>query len=112
MKFDYMQFAPLFFIFVASYFLLIRPQTKKTQQQRDMIAKLKVGDDVVTVGGIIGRVSKLVSEHEIMLRIATGVESRVLRSAIVQKLSEGTLDNSNVTKIEKQHDHKSSKKTK
>jgi preprotein translocase subunit YajC len=112
MSFDYMQLTPIFFIFVAFYFLLLRPQTKKAQQQRDMIAKIKVGDDVVTVGGVIGRVSKLLNDQEVMMRIAVGVEVRLLKSAIAQKLNDGTLENTTVAKLEPRQETKSAKKTK
>ena len=107
--FDFMQFVPLVVIFVAFYFILIRPQQKKAQEQRNMIGALKVGDEVVTASGIIGRISKLVNEHEALLNVASGVDIRVLKSTIGQKLDLHTAGSGNVTSIGK-NEAKSDKK--
>lgn len=76
------QFAPLILIFVVFYFLLIRPQQKKAKQHRDMVSQLKRGDRVVTSGGIVGTVTKVVSDTEVQVEIAENVRVRVIRSSI------------------------------
>lgn len=77
------QFAPIIFIFAIFYFLLIAPMRKKQKHTREMLAKLKKGDEVVTGGGIFGRVSALDEERGfVVLQIADTVKIKVLRSAI------------------------------
>jgi preprotein translocase subunit YajC len=76
------QLAPLVLIFVVFYFLLIRPQQKKMKAHRNMVAALKRGDRVVTAGGIIGLVTKVLSDTEVQVEIAEGVRVRVTRSSI------------------------------
>lgn len=80
------QFIPLILIFAIMYFLMIRPQQKRVKQHRAMVEALKKGDQVVTQGGIIGKVAS-VREDEIEVEIATGVKVRVVRSTIAQVLS-------------------------
>lgn len=75
-------FLPLILIFVVFYFLLIRPQQKRMKQHKEMLSALRRGDRVVTSGGIIGIVSKLVSDTEVLLEIADNVKVRVVRSTI------------------------------
>jgi len=77
-----MQLAPFALIFVVFYFLLIRPQQTKAKQHRAMLQALRRGDRVVTGGGIIGTVGKVVSEQEIQLDIADNVRVRVMRDTI------------------------------
>src|SRR5205814_1225298 len=74
------QFLPLVLIFVVFYFLLIRPQQKKQKDQRAMLGALRRGDRVVTGGGILGTVSKVVSPEEVGVDIASGVRVRIGRS--------------------------------
>jgi preprotein translocase subunit YajC len=74
------------------YFMLIRPQQKRMKEQRDMLAKLATGDEVVTGGGLIGRIVE-VGETLVTLEIATGVNVRVQRGQITQLLPKGTLKN-------------------
>ncbi|HEV2302731.1 MAG TPA: preprotein translocase subunit YajC [Stellaceae bacterium] len=81
------QFLPLVLIFVVFYFLLIRPQQKKSKDHRTMLDALRRGDRVVTGGGIIGSVSRVVSAEEVQVEIADGVRVRVLRSTITNVLS-------------------------
>jgi preprotein translocase subunit YajC len=76
------QFLPLILIFVVFYFLLIRPQQKKQKDHRSMLDALRRGDKVVTGGGIVATVSKVVSPEEVEVDIAQGVRVRVLRSTI------------------------------
>lgn len=77
-----MSFAPLVLIFVVFYFLLIRPQQKRMKQHKEMLGAIRRGDRVVTNGGIIGTVNKVVNNDEIILEIADGIKVRALRSGI------------------------------
>ena len=81
------QFLPLVLIFIVFYFLLIRPQQKKAKDQRAMLDALRRGDRVVTGGGILGTVSKVVSPEEVEVDIAPGVRIKVLRSTIASVLA-------------------------
>ena len=81
------QFLPLVLIFVVFYFLLIRPQQKKQKDHRTMLDALRRGDRVVTGGGILGTVSKVVSPEEVEVDIASGVRVKVLRSTITSVLA-------------------------
>jgi preprotein translocase subunit YajC len=76
-----MQFAPMIFIFVIFYFLLIRPQTRRANEHRDMIGAVKRNDTAVTTGGLIGKVTK-VDEAEVELEIASGVRVRVVKTML------------------------------
>jgi preprotein translocase subunit YajC len=82
-----LQFLPLVLIFVVFYFLLIRPQQKKQKDHKSMLDALRRGDRVVTGGGIIGTVSRVVSNDEVAVDIADGVRVRVLRSTITSVLA-------------------------
>jgi preprotein translocase subunit YajC len=77
-----MSFAPLVLIFVVFYFLLIRPQQKRMKQHKEMLGAIRRGDRVVTSGGIIGTVNKVVNNDELVLEIADGVRVRVMRSGV------------------------------
>ncbi|MBI2236545.1 MAG: preprotein translocase subunit YajC [Magnetospirillum sp.] len=77
-------FLPLVLIFVVFYFLLIRPQQKRQKEHREMVNALRRGDRVVTAGGIIGTVAKVVSDAELSVEIAEGVRVRVVRSSITE----------------------------
>jgi preprotein translocase subunit YajC len=81
------QFLPLILIFVVFYFLLIRPQQKKQKEHRATIDALRRGDRVVTGGGILGTVSKVVSPDEVEVDLAPNVRVRVLRSTISSVLA-------------------------
>lgn len=85
-----MQFLPLVLIFVVFYFLLIRPQTKRAKEHRAMVAALETGAEVVTNGGILGKVTQL-SEQYVTVEVADGVNVKVQRHAITQVLPKGTL---------------------
>ncbi len=73
---------PLVLIFVVFYFLLIRPQQKKMKQHKDMLGSIRRGDRIVTGGGIIGTVTKVVDDGEVAVEIAEGVRVRVQRGLI------------------------------
>lgn len=77
-----LQFLPLILIFVVFYFLLIRPQQKKLKQHRDMLASIRRGDRIVTGGGIIGTVNKVIDDNEVLVEIAEGVRVRVHKPLI------------------------------
>ncbi|MCJ8139775.1 preprotein translocase subunit YajC [Falsirhodobacter halotolerans] len=80
-------FVPLVLIFVIMYFLLIRPQQRKLKQHRAMIDALRRGDQVVTQGGIVGKVTHVGENNEIHVEIADGVKVKVIRSTIAQVIS-------------------------
>lgn len=77
------QFIPLILIFAIMYFLMIRPQQKRAKLHREMVSALKKGDQVITQGGLIGKVTT-VRDDEVELEIATGVKVRVVRATIGQ----------------------------
>ncbi len=81
---------PLALMFVVLYFIMIRPQMKKQKEHRAMIDALAKGDEVVTAGGLLGRVTSITENH-IGLEVANGVEVRMQRSAVSQVLPKGTL---------------------
>ncbi len=85
--FDIAAFLPLILIFVVFYFLLIRPQQKKVKQHKEMVSALRRGDRVVTAGGIIGTVSRIVSDSEVVVEIAEGVKARVMRNTITDVMA-------------------------
>ncbi|MBA3909973.1 MAG: preprotein translocase subunit YajC [Rhodobacter sp.] len=81
------QFLPIILIFVIFYFLLIRPQQKKTKEHRAMLEALRRGDQVVTAGGIVGKVSKVQEDGMVEVDIADGVKVKVVRHTIAQVLN-------------------------
>ena len=81
---------PLILMFVVLYFVMIRPQMKRQKEHKSMIDALAKGDEVVTSGGLLGKVSKM-GETFIGLEIAGGVEVQVQRSAVVQVMPKGTV---------------------
>ncbi len=83
------QLFPLVLIFIVFYFLLIRPQQSKMKAQREMLAGVKRGDRVVTGGGIIGLVTKVISDNELQVELAEGVRVRVLKQTITDIITRG-----------------------
>ena len=81
------QFLPLILIFAIMYFLLIRPQQKKVKEHQAMVTALRRGDQVVTQGGLIGKVVKVKDDNEVEVELAEGVKVRVVRSTIASVLS-------------------------
>ena len=75
-------FLPLILIFVVFYFQMIRPQQKRMKQHKEMLSQLRRGDRVVTSGGILGTVNKVVDDKEVVVEIADDVRVRVLRATI------------------------------
>ena len=81
------QFIPLILIFVIFYFFLIRPQQKRAKDHKAMVAALKRGDEVVTSGGIVGKVERIIGEDKLDLLIAENVTVQVVQSTIQNVLN-------------------------
>lgn len=81
------QFMPLVLIFGIMYFLLIRPQQKKAKEHQAMVAAVRRGDQIVTQGGLIGKISKVKDDDEVEVELAEGVKVRVVKMTIAQVLS-------------------------
>jgi preprotein translocase subunit YajC len=81
---------PLVLMFVVLYFVMIRPQMKKQKEHRNMVDALAKGDEVVTAGGLIGKVSKI-GDVYVGVELANGVEVQMQRSAVAQVLPKGTV---------------------
>ncbi len=75
-------FLPLILIFVIFYFLLIRPQQKKMKQHKEMIDKIKRGDDIITAGGVFAKVSRIIDENKIEVQISSNVKIIISRPTI------------------------------
>jgi preprotein translocase subunit YajC len=87
---EIMTFLPMIAIFVVFYFLLIRPQQKRAKETKAMLSALQKGDEVVTAGGIVGKIAKL-DEQYAVVEIAPNVTISVQRGAISQLLPKGTI---------------------
>jgi preprotein translocase subunit YajC len=83
------QFLPFILIFVIMYFLIIRPQRQRQKRHQEMIANLRRGDTVVTSGGLIGKVAKVVDDNELQIDLAENVRVRVARGMISEVRSKG-----------------------
>ena len=90
--FDLLQMLPLVLMFVLLYFLMIRPQSKRAKEHKSMLAALQKGDEVVTAGGTLGKVTK-VGDNFVSVEIASNVEIQVQRSSITTMLPKGTIKN-------------------
>lgn len=84
-----MSLLPFVLIFVIMYFLILRPQQKKVKAHQEMVKSVRRGDTVVTTGGLIGKVSRVVDDSEIELQLAEGVKIRQLRSMISEVRAKG-----------------------
>lgn len=85
-----MSMLPLVLMFVVLYFVMIRPQMKKQKEHRAMIEAVAKGDEVVTAGGVLGKINK-VGENYLGLEVSNGVEIQIQRSAVVQVLPKGSI---------------------
>ncbi len=85
-----MSFLPLILIFVVFYFLLIRPQQKRAKEHKQMVANLAKGDEVVTNGGLLGKITE-VGDNFVKLQVADGVEVKVQRQAVASLMPKGTI---------------------
>ena len=81
------QFVPLILIFAIMYFLLIRPQQKKVKEHKAMVEGLRRGDQVVTAGGLIGKVVKVKEDGELEVELADNVKVRVVQSTVATVVS-------------------------
>ncbi|MFT5373143.1 MAG: preprotein translocase subunit YajC [Lysobacterales bacterium] len=86
-----MGFLPLILIFVVFYFMLIRPQMKRAKEHRQLVAALSKGDEVVTTGGLLGKISDL-SDSFVTLQLSDGVNVKVQRHAIANVMPKGTFN--------------------
>ena len=87
---DLMAFLPMVAIFVVFYFLLIRPQQKRAKETKTMLEALQKGDEIVSAGGIVGKISKLTDSYA-TVEVAPGVEMIIQRTAISLLLPKGTI---------------------
>ena len=76
------QFIPLILIFVIFYFFLIRPQQKKVKDHKTMVGSLKRGDEVITSGGLLGKIEKVYEDDKVDLSISDGITVKVIKSTI------------------------------
>jgi preprotein translocase subunit YajC len=90
MQSSLMSMLPLVLMFVVLYFVMIRPQMKRSKEHRSMIDALAKGDEVATAGGVLGKVTKI-GDVYLSLEIANGVEVQLQRSAVVQVLPKGSV---------------------
>ena len=81
------QFLPLILIFVIFYFFLIRPQQKKVKEHKSMVSALKRGDDVITSGGIVGKIEKVYEDDKVDLSISEGVTIKIIKSTVQSLLN-------------------------
>ncbi|WP_298398789.1 preprotein translocase subunit YajC [uncultured Azonexus sp.] len=86
----FMQLLPMILMFVVLWFLMIRPQMKKAKEHKQLIAALQKGDEVVTGGGLVGRITK-VDDNYVTLEIAEGTEVVIQKPAVAIALPKGTL---------------------
>lgn len=82
---------PMVIIFVAFYFLLIRPQQKKQKAHAALVAALKEGDEILTAGGILGKITG-VSEHYVVVKISDNTEIKMQRASVAQVVPKDTFD--------------------
>ena len=90
MQSSLMSMLPLVLMFVVLYFVMIRPQMKKQKEHKAMIDAVAKGDEVVTSGGVLGKISK-VGDSYLGLEVTNGVEIQIQRSAVVQVLPKGSI---------------------
>ena len=90
MQSSLMSMLPLVLMFVVLYFVMIRPQMKKQKEHRTMIDALAKGDEIITAGGLLGKVTKM-GDGYLTVEVSSGVEVQMQRSAVVQVLPKGTV---------------------
>ena len=83
-------FLPIILMFVLLYFLMIRPQMKRSKEQKQMVEALQKGDEVITAGGVLGRITRI-SDAYVSLEVAPNTEISVQRAAVQMLLPKGTL---------------------
>lgn len=80
---------PFIAIFVIMYFLILRPQQKRVKTHAEMVKNLRRGDTVITNGGVIGKISKVIDEHEVEIEVADGVKIRQVRQMVTEVRTKG-----------------------
>lgn len=80
---------PFVLIFVIMYFLILRPQQKRVKQHQEMVSSLRRGDTVVTTGGLVGKITKIVDDTEVELQLADGVRVRQMRQMVSEVRTRG-----------------------
>jgi preprotein translocase subunit YajC len=80
---------PFIAIFVIMYFLILRPQQKRVKTHTEMVKNLRRGDTVITNGGVIGKISKVIDDHEVEIEIADGVKIRQVRQMVTEVRAKG-----------------------
>ncbi len=80
---------PFIAIFVIMYFLILRPQQKRVKAHNEMVKNLRRGDTVITNGGVIGRIAKVIDEHEVEIEIAEGIKVRQVRQMVTEVRAKG-----------------------
>ncbi|HLL28865.1 MAG TPA: preprotein translocase subunit YajC [Xanthobacteraceae bacterium] len=83
------QMAPFILIFVIMYFLILRPQQKKVKEHQALVSQLRRGDTVVTSGGLVGKITKVVDDNEVEVQIADNVRVRQMRQLITEVRAKG-----------------------
>ena len=91
----FVSFLPLILILVIFYFLLIRPQQKKMKEHKEMINKIKRGDEIVTAGGVFAKVSRVIDENKIEAQISSNVKIIISRPTITSVINNSTEANDN-----------------
>jgi preprotein translocase subunit YajC len=84
-----MSLLPFILIFVIMYFLILRPQQKRAKQHQEMVKNLRRGDTVITSGGLVGKVTKVVDDEQVEVEIADGVRVRQLRQMMTDVRAKG-----------------------
>ncbi len=84
-----MSLLPFILIFVIMYFLILRPQQKRAKQHQEMVKNLRRGDTVITSGGLIGKVTKVVDDEQIEVEIAEGIRIRQMRQMMTEVRAKG-----------------------
>jgi preprotein translocase subunit YajC len=80
---------PFIAIFVIMYFLILRPQQKRVKTHTEMVKNLRRGDTVITNGGVIGKIAKVIDDHEVEVEIADGVKIRQVRQMVTEVRAKG-----------------------
>ncbi|MDQ0315822.1 preprotein translocase subunit YajC [Amorphus orientalis] len=86
---------PFILIFVIMYFLVLRPQRQRMKAHQEMVSALRRGDTVVTAGGLIGKITKVVDENEVQVELSEGVRVRLIRNTITEVRAKGEPVNDN-----------------
>ncbi len=87
---DFMyQVLPFVLIFVIMYFLILRPQQRRAKQHQELVKNLRRGDTVITSGGLVGKVTKLVDDEQVEIEVADGVRVRQVRSMVTDVRAKG-----------------------